>query len=439
MVTNREEVIDMIMIIDTILEGKRRRLRTNPEKVLMDASGLRLWADYLDVEPGFSGRIDFIHKINIPSLFRIRCSAVKEYEPSQITWKPSHITLRFEKEGIRLKERKFITIYDTAVSCMTWENTGNSPFTLFLELGTEDGSFPTTYGKRLAAVYFCNGERIKEREWAVSPGEKKDLCVAVQICLEEETERMESACGEIGKKFRSGKEGLDIHIKEYQSWFDKTPEFISDNPVIDKTWAYRWFIFRHNMMEPGIGNLKERYFCEGRSHKMSKTPYKPEGWEFSKLIPLSVPMHLLDLRWYQDKEYGNSILHTMRDNQDETGEFHCARVDGRGNPYANFFGWSVWQYYLVSGEKAFAQEALPVVKKQREAWKKVYGNEEDSLLIQYVHQLTGMEYQPSYWYFHDFPLDCRDEKKIHAFKTCGQECISLSEYTGHCVPLRSLR
>ena len=55
MVTNREEVIDMTMIIDTILEGKRRRLRTNPEKVLMDASGLRLWADYLDVEPGFSG------------------------------------------------------------------------------------------------------------------------------------------------------------------------------------------------------------------------------------------------------------------------------------------------------------------------------------------------------------------------------------------------
>lgn len=406
----------MTMIIDTILEGKRRRLRTNPEKVLMDASGLRLWADYLDVEPGFSGRIDFIHKINIPSLFRIRCSAVKEYEPSQITWKPSHITLSFEKEGIRLKERKFITIYDTAVSCMTWENTGNSPFTLFLELGTEDGSFPTTYGKRLAVRLFCNGERIKEREWAVSPGEKKDLCVAVQICLEEETERMESACGEIGKKFRSGKEGLDIHIKEYQSWFDKTPEFISDNPVIDKTWAYRWFIFRHNMMEPGIGNLKERYFCEGRSHKMSKTPYKPEGWEFSKLIPLSVPMHLLDLRWYQDKEYGRSILHTMRDNQDETGEFHCARADGRGNPYANFFGWSVWQYYLVSGEKAFAQEALPVVKKQREAWKKVYGNEEDSLLIQYVHQLTGMEYQPSYWYFHDFPLDCRDEKKFTPLK-----------------------
>lgn len=137
----------MIMIIDTILEGKRRRLRTNPEKVLMDASGLRLWADYLDVEPGFSGRIDFIHKINIPSLFRIRCSAVKEYEPSQITWKPSHITLRFEKEGIRLKERKFITIYDTAVSCMTWENTGNSPLPSFWNWVQRTAVFPQLTGK----------------------------------------------------------------------------------------------------------------------------------------------------------------------------------------------------------------------------------------------------------------------------------------------------
>lgn len=79
------------------------------------------------------------------------------------------------------------------------------------------------------------GSRIKEREWAVSPGEKKDLCVAVQICLEEETERMESAAGKSVRNSAAERKGLDIHIKEYQSWFDKTPEFISDKPVIDKT------------------------------------------------------------------------------------------------------------------------------------------------------------------------------------------------------------
>lgn len=169
-------------------------------------------------------------------------------------------------------------------------------------------------------------------------------------------------------------------------------------------------MLRHNMMKPELGNLKEIFFCEGRSHKMGKIPYQPDGWEFTKLIPLSVPMHLLDLRWYGEKEYGTSILHVMSDNQDENGEFRCAKVNWHGNPYANFFGWSTWQYYLVSGDKTYAKEALPVVKKQIQAWKKVYGNEKDRLLSQYVHQLTGMEYQPSYWYFHDFPKDCMNEK-----------------------------
>ena len=172
--------------------------------------------------------------------------------------------------------------------------------------------------------------------------------------------------------------------------------------------AYRWFIYRHSMMKPERGNLKDTFFCEGRSHKMTKTPYEPDGWEFTKLIPLSVPMHLLDLRWYGKKDYGKTILHTMRENQDEEGEFHCAKVNWHGNAYANFFGWSVWQYYLVSGDMAYAREALPLIKKQVNAWKKRYGNPEDYLLIQQIHQLTGMEYQPSYWYFHNFPEDCKD-------------------------------
>ena len=42
-----------IVKIDQILSGGRRRLRTRPEKILMDADGTRLWADYMDVAPGF--------------------------------------------------------------------------------------------------------------------------------------------------------------------------------------------------------------------------------------------------------------------------------------------------------------------------------------------------------------------------------------------------
>ena len=396
------------MKIDQILTGGRRRLRTRPEKILMDADGTRLWADYMDVAPGFCGRFDFIHKINIPCLFYVECSVIDYYEPSSVIWKPSHIELNFERNGVCLHEKKFITWDNAAISCMVWENKGDVPFGLKLISGTKDGSFETTYGRRIVTSLFCNGERRDFGKWEVAPGEKVELCVAMQLCLDGEMEKMEQACRKLRECFCNIETAVQTQKQEYQEWFDKAPCFESDQPLIDKTWAYRWYILRHNLMNPEIGRLKETFFCEGRSHKMGKEPWHPEGWEFSKLIPLSVPMHLLDLRWYRDKGYGISELHVMRDNQDENGEFRCAKVDWQGNPYANFFGWSVWQYYLSSGDMKFVGEALPVVKKQIEAWKKKYGNQEDSLLIQYVHQLTGMEYQPSYWYFHGYPKECQD-------------------------------
>ena len=136
-------------------------MRTRPEKILMDADGTRLWADYMDVAPGFCGRFDFIHKINIPCLFRMECSAAGCYEPASIRWKPSHIELRFEGDGVSLWEKKFITWDNAAVSCMIWKNTGNTPFRLSLICGTKDGSFETTYGRRIVAALFCNGERVE--------------------------------------------------------------------------------------------------------------------------------------------------------------------------------------------------------------------------------------------------------------------------------------
>lgn len=411
----------MSIQIDKILHGKRRRLRTNPEKLLMNANGLRLWADYLDPEPGFSGRIDFIHKINIPALFRVQCSAITEYEPAEVEWEPSNILFQYEKDGVHLKEYKFITESDAAVSCMTWENQSEEVIEITVKTESVNGIFPTTFGEELAVQVFCNGQPLRqadhgEQSWKIPSGSVLKLCVAAQVCLSWEQERMKDGCQIILERYTSADQAIRNQKNEYQAWFEQVPEFSSDQPLVDKTWAYRWYILRHNRMNPGIGNLKETFFSEGRSHKMTKTPYQPEGWEFSKLIPLSVPMHLLDLRWYQDKSYGTSILHVMRENQDEAGEFHCAKVNWQGNAYANFFGWSVWKYYLISGNRTYAEEALPVVKKQIAGWRERYGNEQDVLLTQYVHQLTGMEYQPSYWYFHNFPDDCRDEKTFTPVK-----------------------
>lgn len=84
----------MIMIIDTILEGKRRRLRTNPEKVLMDASGLRLWADYLDVEPWVFRKDRFYSQNKYPFPFPnpMFCGERVRTFPNNMETEPHYIT-----------------------------------------------------------------------------------------------------------------------------------------------------------------------------------------------------------------------------------------------------------------------------------------------------------------------------------------------------------
>ena len=97
----------------------------------------------------------------------------------------------------------------------------------------------------------------------------------------------------------------------------------------------------------------------------------------------------------------------MEASQGEDGRYNCLFVDGvLPHSYSNFMGWASYQYYLVHRDAEAARRMLPSLKKQIIGESKVYGNPSDSLLIEYNHKRTGKEYQPSYWYFHDYPDDC---------------------------------
>ncbi|UUZ85122.1 hypothetical protein LJK88_17015 [Paenibacillus sp. P26] len=50
------------------------------------------------------------------------------------------------------------------------------------------------------------------------------------------------------------------------------------------------------------------------------------------------------------------------------------------------------------------------MKQNVEAWNRVHGNERDRLMIEYKHTRTGKEYQPSYWYFHQYPKNPKDKE-----------------------------
>ncbi len=399
----------MSMTIDSLLTGGNRRLPANPEKMLLGCTGRRLWVDVLDPRPGFCGCIDFIHKINIPVLFDITCEGLPDYLSAEVIWQPSHLHIFAGKNGVSLSEDKFILWEDIAVSCIEVRNSTDEAITLTVTPGTQDGTFATTYSRTILASFFVNGNPLTQAfRISIPPRETCSLCVGAALVLEHEEKRLEEALAFAGENLKDPAAALSLQKKNYQKWFDHAPSFASDDVLTDKTFAYRWYILRSCVMQPECGFLKGPFLGEGRSHKMTKTPWRPEGWEFTKFIPLCVPMHLLEMRWYHDPSIARGIAAQMEECQDGAGEYLTSWVNHRGNPYANFFAFSVLQYYLVTGDRELLVKILPSLKKQLSGWKERYGNENDTLLTQYVHQLTGMEYQPSFWYFHNFPDDIKD-------------------------------
>ena len=126
-----------MMDIDALLLTGRRGLRTRPGSLLLGPTGARLWAEMLEDRPGFSGAIDFIHKINIPLLFGIDHESPKPPLPSDVEWRPSHLTTRSRFGTLTLEERRYVNWEDQAVSLQRWHNGGSEPTVLKLRVDTD--------------------------------------------------------------------------------------------------------------------------------------------------------------------------------------------------------------------------------------------------------------------------------------------------------------
>lgn len=412
--------------VDSVLKSGKRSLRTIPGAGLLGPTGSRLWADFLWSSPGFTGAIDFIHKLNLPSLFTVQCDIVKSYEPNKVNWYPSHMTMEFSNNHVHLQESKFITWDDCAVSCQTWKNIGQND--VFLKLVPNEqlfqsidssycsGSFEAAhYDFTLISVLSSNHAEIGNGI-VLQPGQSVELVIATAFGLQE-TEN-ETVLEERARYWTalSPEAATILQSTNYQTWFDEAPSFISNEPLLNKTWLYRWFLLRHNLADPRCGSLQHPLFYEGRSHKMSKTPYKPSGWEFSKMIPLTVPMHILEARWYPKQAYTEGPMRNMKASQGDDGLYKCLFVNKTLHSYANFMGWAVYQQYLINRDSAVIEEMLPSLKSQIRGESEALGNSFDRLLTEYTHNRTGKEYQPSYWYFHNYPDDCKNPEQFTPLK-----------------------
>lgn len=415
------EFMTSVSALDEQLRAGRKALRTLPGALLLGSTGARLWADYVEPVPGFAGRFDFIHKVNIPLLYKVTCSLAASFEPCRTEWHPSHLRMEYEDGRIALRERKFISWDDCAVSCQTWTNRSGEDLVLRLEA---DGSrFAERDGNDLFGTFdiphysfdVAGAIAVSDPELLdglrIAPGETKQLviCAALGIAGADDRSLLRERASAYAHSGLDAEQTAARHSAEYERWFERTPAFHSSDVLLNRTWTYRWFLLRHNLADPRYGHLPYPLFYEGRSHKKSKRPFDKGGWEFSKLINLSVPLHLMDARWYHDPVYCEGALRNMDASPGEDGLYRCLTVDEIMHSFANFGCWAAYQLYLVHRNKDTIAKLLPSLKRQIEGWKRIHGSDRDELMIEYKHTRTGKEYQPSYWYFHDYPKNPKDK------------------------------
>lgn len=392
------------MDVSELLSSRGRTLPGHGDRWMLGPTGGRLWMDYLDPVPGFSGRADFIHKMNLPLLFSVRRADRPDgaLPGFRAEWRVNESRVSADGDGISFYERKLITWEDRALSFQVWENlTGKSvKLDLVLPEGASVGEpyrFPCSlHGLSPVLLVKC-GAPWRKGSLTLRPHEKTGFLIAAAAGLPGEEERMETDLDDMLR--RPDPEALtDEKAREYMRWFDGAPDFDCSDPDMVKCWYYRFYLLRKNLSEPGVGRLPGRCFYEGRSHRMPKEPFKTSGWEFSRLIPLSVPPQVTDARWMKDGKAARDALRALAGCLDGNGMFAVTSVDECRKEYAHYAAWALYLYYQVHGGAGFVAEVLPAFKTDA---RNVYESARlgDSLQVERVHALTGKEYQPSFWYF----------------------------------------
>jgi len=214
------------------------------------------------------------------------------------------------------------------------------------------------------------------------------------------------------------------HKRQYQNWFTKIPQFSCSDKFLEKMWYYRWFLLRYNLSYPQTERLKYHCFYEG----------KHNFW-FARLIILSAPHQLADVQWYNDPIYYEEELLNIIENQkysiengyDDLFPSIKSQPDSmKMSTLIHFLAWSAWEGYLIHQNREFLEKIIPYLVREIKACLRHFDPDEDGLPTCYEHALTtGMEFQPSWYYFTGFPKDVDVTSK----NTTPLERVDMAVYT----------
>lgn len=221
------------------------------------------------------------------------------------------------------------------------------------------------------------------RRVTVPPGGAERVVLALGVAEDElEAERRAVA-------WAATPDPLAAHRGQYQAWYDDNcPTFESSDPMMDRLWAYRWFVARHCLSRAGAGKLAEPCFFEGMHG----------GW-YPSQIDYSSPHIIDEVRWLRDPAYayGQGLNHAANPGPD--GIFESLRTNWQGGWYTHWIDASLWGAYQVHPDRAMLTRLVDAMAADVRGHFVRFDRDGDRLCTPPSHWPTGMEWQPAFFYF----------------------------------------
>ena len=242
------------------------------------------------------------------------------------------------------------------------------------------------------AIPSTHGARGMHYAVTLAPGENATLSAALAMDVSPET------CASRDAAWLGESDPLAAHRAQYAAWFDNNcPRFAGSDPFMEKAWTYRWFVARHCLARPEMGNLQYPFFYEGLRY-------------YARLITYSSCHIMAETRWLRDPQYafGQVRNHAA---VAHGGAFCDAIVDQRHGFFTNWVSYAAWQAYLVHNDPDYLREIAPAMADDVHGLLAVDDKNNNLLLSPHTHWITGMEWQPAYWYYANFD-NTRPEARI---------------------------
>ena len=168
---------------------------------------------------------------------------------------------------------------------------------------------------------------------------------------------------------------------------------------------HRAYVLRKNMLDPKLGpdamaDAERRAVAQ---HVVSQRHQLRRGHQ------------VREARWLRDPAYWQGHLRTWAENEKADGVYpsHVMPAVPSGGQYTDWITSTAWDGQLVHPDDKFLAEVVDKLAANVRGWQKVYDPDGDGLLLVDSHWWTGMEYQPSFFFFSDF-------KVFEGFRSAGR-------------------